>query len=244
MLLQSYKSAAVFSLAMLLAVGLLSVVGGQESADPHGKKSPKAPAKSTAKSAAKSAPSKAAPSKSPRPAAAMPAFTPEREAAAMKFVREHHAEVADLLDNLRKSRPEQYRRAARELFRASERVSQWKDRDAARYELELKAWKVNSRIQLLLARSAMSADVDIEAELKSLIAERIDTRLAIRRHDREQLAKRLADADADIARLSTDRDANIDRQLSQMRQNIKSNRQRIKSSTGKNAKKTNTEKQP
>ena len=237
---QSQKSAAVLALAMLVAVGLLSVVGGQEPSDPPAKKSPKAAAKSPAKSPS----AKPTPAKSSRPAAAMPAFTPEREAAAMKFVREHHAEVADLLDNLRKSRPEQYRRAARELFRASERVSQWKGRDAARYELELKAWKVNSRIQLLLARSAMSADVDMESELKSLIAERIDTRLAIRRHDREQLAKRLADADADIARLSADRDANIDRQLSQMRQNIKSNRQRIKSSATKNAKKSTTEKQP
>jgi hypothetical protein len=174
----------------------------------------------------------------PRPAstAAMPAFTPEREAAAMKFVREHHAEVADLLDSLRTSRPAQYRQAARELFRSSERVSQWKERDAARYELELKAWKINSRIQLLLARSTMSPDVDVETELKSLLTERVETRLALRKLDREQLAKRLAAAEADIARLSGDKDAAVDRQLSQMTQKIKANRQRAKSRGGKNAK--------
>lgn len=166
----------------------------------------------------------------------MPAFTPEREAAAMKFVREHHPEVADLLDNLRASRPEQYRRAARELFRASERVAQWKERDAARYELELKLWKINSRIQLLTARSTMSPDMDVEAELKSLLAERVDTRLALRRHDREQLEKRLAAADADIARLSADKDAAVERQLAQVRQNIKANRQRVGAARAKNAK--------
>ena len=164
------------------------------------------------------------------------AFTPEREAAAMKFVREHHPEVADLLDHLRASRPDQYHRAARELFRASERVAQWKERDAARYELELKLWKINSRIQLLTARSTMSPDMDIEAELKSLLAERVDTRLALRRHDREQLEKRLSAADADIARLSADKDAAVERQLAQVRQNIRANRQRVGAARAKNAK--------
>jgi hypothetical protein len=201
--------------ALLVVAALLAPAGGQERSASD-KKSPK----------------------SSRPNVALPAFTPEREAAAMKFVREHHAEVADLLDNLQKSRPEQYRRAARELFRASERVSQWKDRDAVRYELELKAWKINSRIRLLLARSTMSPATDLEAELRSLVAERIDTRLAIRRHERDQIARRLAEADADIARLSTDRDAAVERQLAQMRQNIKANRQKVKPAAGKNAKKT------
>lgn len=177
--------------------------------------------------------------KSPRSSsAAMPAFTPEREATAMKFVREHHPEVADLLDGLRESRPEQYRRAARELFRSSERVSQWKERDSVRYELELKAWKLNSRIQLLLARSTMSADSDEEAELKTLLAERLETRLALRKLEREQLAKRLAAAEADIERLSGDKDAAVERQFSQMTQKIKANRQRVKGRNPKGAKKS------
>lgn len=160
--------------------------------------------------------------------AAIPAFTPERETAALSFVREHHAEVADLLENLRKTRPEQYRRAARELFRASERVAQWKDRDPTRYELELQTWKINSRIQLLLARSTMSPDIDVDAELRSLLAERIDVRLKLRRHDRELAAKRLADIDSDIDRLARQRDAAVERQLAQMRQGVKANRKKLK----------------
>lgn len=185
----------------------------------------------------KSAEKKSGPkAKGPFTSPAMPAFTPAREAAAMAFVREHHPEVADLLENLRSSRPEQYRRAARELFRASERVSQWKERDAARYELELAAWKINSRIQLLLARSSMSPDVDVEEELKKLITERVETRLAIRKLDREQLSKRLALAEADIERLSKEKDATVERQLKQMQQNIKANRQRVRPG-GKNARK-------
>jgi hypothetical protein len=82
----------------------------------------------------------------------------------------------------------------------------------------------------------MSPDVDVETELKSLLTERVETRLALRKLDREQLAKRLAAAEADIARLSGDKDAAVDRQLSQMTQKIKANRQRAKSRGGKNAK--------
>jgi hypothetical protein len=165
--------------------------------------------------------------------AAVGAFTPEREAAALAFVRQHHAEVADLLENLRKTRPEQYRRAARELFRASERVAQWRDRDPVRYELELRTWKINSRIQLLLARSTMSPDVDVEGELKSLLAERIDVRLALRRHERELIAKRLSAVDADIDRLENQKDEAIERQLTQMRQRVKASRQMVKPAASK-----------
>ncbi|MEX2187445.1 MAG: hypothetical protein WD875_11645 [Pirellulales bacterium] len=165
---------------------------------------------------------------------AIPAFTPEREAAALAFVREHHAEVADLLENLRKTRPEQYRRAARELFRASERVAQWKDRDPARYQLELQTWKINSRIQLLLARSTMSPDIDVDAEIKSLLGRRIDVRLELRRHERELAAKRLADIDSDIDRLASQKETMVDRQLTQMRQGVKANRQKIKPAAAKN----------
>jgi hypothetical protein len=218
-MLRFEKSVFVTAAAAVLAVGATFVVAGAQE-----KKSSTAEKKS------------AKGERSP-PSASSQAFSPEREAAAMRFVRAHHPEVADLLGSLRTSRPDQYRRAARELFRSSERVSQWKERDAARYDLELTAWKVNSQIQLLLARSTMSPEVDVEGDLKSLLAQRIETRLALRKLDREQLAKRLAAANADIERLSGDRDAAVERQLAQMTQKIKVNRQRVKNRGTKNAKK-------
>lgn len=232
-----FSIVCVTVVAALLAAHAVAVA--QEKSPEKSKSAEKPAAKATANDKEKANRDSAAEKRRPKAAAkakeaSLAAFTPQREAAALAFVREHHAEVADLLDNLRRTRPEQYRRAARELFRASERVAQWKDRDAVRYELELRTWKINSRIQLLLARSTMSPDMDVEAELKSLLAERIDVRLALRRHEREQMARRLADIDADIERLASQKDAMVDRQLAQMRQGVKAKQQRLKPAAAKN----------
>jgi hypothetical protein len=167
---------------------------------------------------------KAANARPARRSSAMPAFTPEREAAAMTFVRQHHAEVADLLERLKANQPMQYRRAAAQLFRASERIAQWKDRDPERYELELRLWKANSRIQLLSARLTTAPADELDAQLKSAIAERIDARIAIRKHEREQFARRVSEAERDISRLTAERDAQVNQQFTEMRGSIDKNR--------------------
>ena len=78
--------------------------------------------------------------------------TPEREAAVMTFVKQHHAELAELLVQLKASNSKEYEQAIRELFRTSERLAQIQERDMPQYELELKHWQVQSRVQLLSAR--------------------------------------------------------------------------------------------
>ena len=40
--------------------------------------------------------------------AELPAYTPEREAAAVAFVKEHHAELTDVLAGLKKSKSDEY----------------------------------------------------------------------------------------------------------------------------------------
>src|SRR5438132_8650434 len=69
----------------------------------------------------------------------LPTFTPEREAAALTFVRQHHSELADLLSELKTSNEAEYQRAIAELFRKSEQLADTQARDPRRYELELAA---------------------------------------------------------------------------------------------------------
>lgn len=188
---------------------------------------------------------KSADSKAPRRKAPMPAFTPEREAAAMTFVRQHHPEVADLLEKLKANHPGQYRRAASGLFRASERLAQWKDRDPARYELELKAWKIQSRIQLLLARSTMAKEDNAaaDAELRAALVEQAAVKLELRTHERGQLAKRLAQADEDIAKMKENRDTAIEQQLVSLRKGIDQSRRNMKARASGKANKKPSEKE-
>ena len=59
----------------------------------------------------------------------MPGFSPEREAAAITFLDSHHAELGRLLERLKKSRPTEYKKAVRDIFRASERLTNWQDKN-------------------------------------------------------------------------------------------------------------------
>src|SRR6478736_3014044 len=58
------------------------------------------------------------------------AVTPEREAAAMAFVKQHHPELADLLTMLKAGNQKEYEKAVRELYRTSERLAQIQERDS------------------------------------------------------------------------------------------------------------------
>ncbi len=159
-------------------------------------------------------PDAASAKKADRPARTKSApLTPEREAAALGFVREHHPELAGVVEHLKKSRPEEYDRAIRDLVRTAERLAQWRERDEERYKLELQGWKVKSRVQLLAARLSMGKDSALEAELKKLLAEHFDIQLELARRNRAQMQERLDKLDEQIGRLEQSRDQALQKQF-------------------------------
>lgn len=126
-------------------------------------------------------------------------FTPEREAAALSFVRTHHPELADLLDRLKVRQPHEYQKAVRDLSRVSERLALSREEFPSRYELELKQWKLTSRIQVLTARLSMGRTPKQEQELKQLLAEQLETH-------RELVVLNLERAQGRVAALSRELD--------------------------------------
>lgn len=146
----------------------------------------------------------------PRPALAV---TPEREAAAMAFVKQHHSELADLLTQLKSGNAREYDKAVRELFRTSERLAQVRERDSQQYELDLKLWQVQSRVQLLTARLKMSRSKELREELRATLNEQLDARMAVLRRERERAQERLGDIDKQLKRLEEGRKQAIDRQV-------------------------------
>jgi hypothetical protein len=146
-----------------------------------------------------------------RPAAKM---TKAREAAALAFVREHHGELEQLLSHLRENQPQQYDEAIRDLFRTSERLAGFQEKDAARYDLELKAWKLRSRIQLMSANLLMSPqDEELRAKVKEAIHEQLAVRGELLALERERTATHLQNLDGQIERLKSDADKMAQRQL-------------------------------
>jgi hypothetical protein len=141
------------------------------------------------------------------------AVTPEREAAVLTFVQRNHPELADLLAHLKKSQPNEYEQAVRDLFRTTERLALIQERDPLQYELELAVWNAQSRVQILAARLKMGATGDVQNQLRAALVVQGQTRLALLKHDRQKAAERLTKIDKDIGRYESDREKIIDRQL-------------------------------
>ena len=148
----------------------------------------------------------------------MPGFSPEREAAAITFLDSHHAELGQLLKRLKKSRPMEYKKAVREIFRASERLTNWQDKNPKRYEVELKLWKLNSRIQLLAAKMRISGNPATKEKLRAAILAHNDARTERLVQERSRLSKRVEQLDAAIEKSRARREQAADRRLRQLLQ--------------------------
>jgi hypothetical protein len=143
-----------------------------------------------------------------------PRITPEREAAAISFVQRNHPELAELLSYLKTSQPEEYERAIRDIFRATERLALVQERDSLQYELEVAAWTAQSRVQLLAAKIKMGANDELTRQLREALKTQNETKLALLKHERQRTADRLQRLEKDIARFETDSEQVINKQLS------------------------------
>jgi hypothetical protein len=141
----------------------------------------------------------------------------EREQAAMALVREHHPDLVELLQRLKTTKEKDYRQAVRELYRDSQRLENFRQHDADRYALELRAWQLASRIRLLTAKLSLEDRPELEEELKTALAEQADVRLAIKKLERDRVALRLSKLDEEIATLTARREEELERGFDRLR---------------------------
>lgn len=133
----------------------------------------------------------------------------EREEAALLLVRQHQPELLELLNRLKGTKEKDYQQAIRELSRDSQRINSFKEKDPQRFDLEIRAWQLDSRIRLLTAKLSLEDRPELQEDLKAALAERADLRLAQRRLERERVAARLTKLDEDIAALVKNRDEDL-----------------------------------
>lgn len=155
-------------------------------------------------------------------------ITAEREAAVMTFVQQNHAELKELLTHLRENRRKDYERAIRELSRDAERIGQLKDRDSKQYDLELKAWTIKSRIQLLTAQMVMGDKEEIRGQLKTLLNEQLDVRTSLAKRERGRAQERLSRLDQEISRLENERQKIVDNQLQMLTKSAADSKNKVK----------------
>jgi len=140
-------------------------------------------------------------------------FSPEREAEAMEFVREHHPELATVLEALKPMDPAEFRKAVGELSGVARTLAEVRSRNPRRYEIALDTWKAKSRVELIAAQLAGAPDEERASRLRLAIEARLD--VEVRRHKldlelAEAAAKRARDA---IGRIEGHRDSIVEARL-------------------------------
>jgi hypothetical protein len=140
----------------------------------------------------------------------------ERATTALEFAKTNHPELAELLEQLHSSNPTAFKNAVDDLIRAHERLARVQERSPDRYESELALWKLDSRIRLLAAQSAMKDADDVRAELKGLLSERRALRLTRMKEDRERQQARLQKLDESIAEMEAAGDQAVENELEQL----------------------------
>ena len=137
-----------------------------------------------------------------------------QETTALKFAKQHHAELLALLEPLKTSSPKEYQKGIRELSRAAERIALIKDDQ--RQKLEIEAWKANSQIRLLGARLSMEHSSEIETQLKSALHHQREVRIELAEHELKQVQQRQTRLTTELERLRTDPQSQIDREYDQL----------------------------
>lgn len=150
--------------------------------------------------------------------AKLPQFTPQREKAALEFVAEHHPELSGVLARLEQANRQQYEQAIRELFDTSERMALVKARDEELYALMLEGWKAQSRAEVLAARLAFADKEDpaLEAELRELIARKVDLERQTIEHNRQRTLRLLEGMEKSLKSYDENRDAIIERRVNSL----------------------------
>ena len=120
------------------------------------------------------------------------AAPPVDQAAVLKFVRQNHKALAPLLQGLRDMEPAAFREAVAELDQVRRRLETIRARDPESYRLNLRAWKLDSQIAVLVARNAGNEnDPAFRAELGRLLEQRMANRLAVKDHEIVRARQRL-----------------------------------------------------
>jgi hypothetical protein len=139
-----------------------------------------------------------------------PAITPENETEAIGFVREHHPELAKVLEVLKPMNPVEYRKAIAELWQVSRSLNDLKTRNPKRFEVALDVWKAKSRVELLAAQLAGAPSEELRSQLRTAIETKVDAEIHRQRFDLEQAEAAAKKARETLGRLETNREAIIE----------------------------------
>ncbi len=171
-------------------------------------------------------------------------LTPEREATALAFAKRHHRELASLLQQLKEMDSAKYESAISELSRTSERLTRYKDRLPERYKSDLEIWKIDSRVRLLVARSAGGMEEETREQVKNLLMQRNRLRKTQYQAERKKLQELLKRPDQQGAQLADESESIAERDLDRLMKSVRSRSVTRKRTANSKSQTTATTKEP
>ncbi len=163
----------------------------------------------------------------------------DQEATALAFAGEHHPRAQDPGRIAEDSQSRRIQEGDSRSSPNSDRLSKLNsDKSKGRYEHELALWKLDSRIRLTAARSAMKDTDELRAELKSLIEQRHALNLQWLKTDKERTAARLAKLEADVKSAEEKLPQAVEAEVDRLLKSVKTNKPKVTAAL-KDAKKKN-----
>jgi hypothetical protein len=159
-------------------------------------------------------------------ARALPRFTEEREAAALCFVKKHLPDLVPLLEQLKKNNAKQYEHEVREIFQATEWLTDFQE-DAKRYDLELRIWKAENKAHILAAKLSSPVEEErkqLEGQLLALAKELVELDVLVLEVKADQLDKELGEVKDELAKARENGDKQIKERYEQLLEKAKKRR--------------------
>lgn len=154
----------------------------------------------------------------------------KQESESMEFVQSHHPELVALLQRLKSMKPDEYETAIRDIVKVRKRLETLEKRDSKLHSVELDAWKLQSKIDLLLAR-AVAQDKEFDpSALRTLVQKRIENQKERLEAELASLLERQTQIKDSLGRLEGHEEERVSQQLSALMKRVDS--KRVK--TGKN----------
>lgn len=140
-------------------------------------------------------------------------LSPDQEIASMDFVGQHHPDLVHLLERLKTMKRDEYDAALREIQRVRKRLEQLEKRDPLMREVELEGWKIQSQIDLMLARAVVQDKEFDRNLLRPLVEKKIVNQRKHLEAEKAALIARQKQIDETLQRFVATEDDRINQQL-------------------------------
>ncbi|MEQ1824902.1 MAG: hypothetical protein ABL921_03120 [Pirellula sp.] len=138
----------------------------------------------------------------------------QQEKQSMEFVATHHPELVALLQRLKDMNRDEYETAMKEILKVRKRIEALEKRDPELCSIELDAWKLQSQIDMLLARAVVQDKEFDRKSLQTLVEKKVKNQRQRLESEKASLAIRHKQIDESLERLVGHEQERVAQQLS------------------------------